>query len=60
MFRADALREVGGFDPTQPTEDIEITWRFQCAGWRVGFEPAAPIGTYPMPTMRRWYRQRKR
>lgn len=60
MFRADALREVGGFDATQPTEDIEITWRLQCAGWRVGYEPRATIGTYPMPTLRKWYRQRRR
>lgn len=60
MFRTDVLRDVGGFDVRQPTEDIEITWRLQCAGWRVGYEPAATIGTYPMPTMRRWFRQRRR
>lgn len=60
MFRADALRAIGGFDSTQPTEDIEITWRLQCAGWRVGYEPMATIGTYPMPTLRRWFQQRRR
>lgn len=60
MFRTDVLREVGCFDATQPTEDIEITWRLQCAGWRVGYEPTAAIGTYPMPTMKRWFKQRHR
>lgn len=60
MFRVDALRSVGGFDATQPAEDIEITWRLQCAGWRVGYEPMATIGTYPMPNFRRWFRQRRR
>lgn len=60
MFRTEVLRSIGGFDPTQPTEDIDITWRLHCAGWRVGYEPKATIGTYPMRTFRQWFRQRRR
>ena len=60
LFRTDVLRDIGGFDPVQPAEDIEITWRLQCAGWRVGYEPRAVIGTVPARTMRAWFRQRRR
>lgn len=60
LFRTSALRAVGGFDPHQPAEDIELTWRLQCAGWRVGYEPHAVVGTYPARTLRRWFRQRRR
>lgn len=60
LFRTSALRSVGGFDPDQPAEDIELTWRLQCAGWRVGYEPHAVVGTYPARTLRSWFRQRRR
>ncbi len=60
LFRAEALRAVGGFDPTQPAEDIELTWRLQTRGWRVGYEPHAAVGTVPAPGVRAWFRQRRR
>ncbi|MEW6723761.1 MAG: glycosyltransferase [Bacillota bacterium] len=41
MFRTEALREVGGFSTATATEDIDITWRLQRAGYEVWFEPEA-------------------
>jgi poly-beta-1,6-N-acetyl-D-glucosamine synthase len=60
MFRQDALAAVGGFDPHQLTEDIEMTWRLQSRGWRVAYEPAAVLGTYMPATLGSWIRQRRR
>ena len=60
MFRRDALEAVGGFDPLQPTEDIEMTWRLQAAGWRVAYEPAALLGTHMPSTLASWIAQRRR
>jgi biofilm PGA synthesis N-glycosyltransferase PgaC len=60
LFRRTALLEVGGFDATQPAEDIEITWRMQTRGWRAGYEPQALAGTFMPTTARGWFRQRRR
>lgn len=60
MFRTAVLRDIGAFDPRQPAEDIELTWRLQCAGWRVGYEPHAIVGTYPAGSVPNWFRQRSR
>jgi biofilm PGA synthesis N-glycosyltransferase PgaC len=60
LLRRRAVEEVGGFDRVQPAEDIEITWRLQSAGWRVGYEPSALVGTYMPTTLRGWFRQRRR
>ena len=34
-FRKRALDEAGWWSPRTITEDIDVTWRLQCAGWRV-------------------------
>jgi biofilm PGA synthesis N-glycosyltransferase PgaC len=60
LLRRSALIDVGGFDPTQPAEDIELTWRMQTRGWRVGYEPQALVGTFMPTTMRGWFKQRTR
>lgn len=60
LLRRSALIEVGGFDATQPAEDIELTWRLQTQGWRVGYEPQALVGTFMPTTMRGWFKQRTR
>jgi GT2 family glycosyltransferase len=49
-FRADRLREVGGFDPQfrAAGDDVDICWRFRERGWTIGFHPAAVV----------WHRRR--
>lgn len=39
MYRKQAVLEVGGWHPEQPTEDIAISWDLQTAGWRALFAP---------------------
>jgi biofilm PGA synthesis N-glycosyltransferase PgaC len=60
LFRREALLKVGGFDPKQPTEDIEITWRMNLSDYRVTYEPTAVIGMSVPSTGRAWLRQRRR
>ncbi len=43
-----ALAEVGGFDPIfrRAGDDVDICWRLQQAGCRIGFSPAAFVWHY--------------
>jgi GT2 family glycosyltransferase len=43
-----ALAEVGGFDPifTKAGDDVDICWRLQQAGCKIGFSPAAFVWHY--------------
>ncbi len=43
-FRIEALRAVGGWSVPTATEDIEVSWRLQRAGWRLAYEPRALFG----------------
>lgn len=45
LVRRRAFEEVGGFDARQwmYAEDLDIGWRLRDAGWRLTYEPAAPI-----------------
>jgi N-acetylglucosaminyl-diphospho-decaprenol L-rhamnosyltransferase len=45
LARRSALEEVGGFDEGyfMFAEDMDLCWRVDRAGWRVGFEPAALV-----------------
>jgi biofilm PGA synthesis N-glycosyltransferase PgaC len=40
-FRKSAVHQVGYWSPDMLTEDIDITWKLQRAGWEVRFEPNA-------------------
>lgn len=44
-FRRDALLAVGGFDPIylRAGDDVDICWRLQARGWRIGFAPSALV-----------------
>jgi GT2 family glycosyltransferase len=44
-FRRDALLAVGGFDPVfvKAGDDVDLCWRLQARGWRIGFAPAALV-----------------
>ncbi len=50
LLRRDALRAVGGFEPRffMYCEDVDLSWRLRCAGWRLRYVPgcAAVHRTY--------------
>ena len=44
-FRRDALLAVGGFNPIylRAGDDVDICWRLQARGWKIGFAPSALV-----------------
>jgi len=59
-FRRSALHSVNDWDPGCLTEDIDITWRLQRAGWRVAYEPHALVWILMPETLGGLWRQRLR
>ena len=59
-FRKRALEDAGWWSPRTITDDIDITWRVQLAGWRVVFEPNAIVWILMPETLRGLWRQRLR
>ncbi len=58
-FFKTALEAVGGFDPvfTRAGDDVDICWRLQQAGFRIGFTPAACVWHYRRSTVLAYLRQ---
>ncbi len=40
-FRKRALHDGGWWSPATLTDDVDMTWRIQMAGWTVAYEPKA-------------------
>lgn len=59
-FRRGAVEQVGSWSPDMLTEDIDITWKLQRAGWDVRFEPHALVWILMPETLRGLWRQRLR
>lgn len=59
-FRRRALADVGYWRTDMLTEDVDVTWRLQLAGWRVRFEPRALCWILNPETLRGFWRQRLR
>lgn len=59
-FRRSALHHVGYWSTDMVTEDIDISWKLQLAGWRVGFEPNALCWVLMPESVRGLWRQRAR
>jgi poly-beta-1,6-N-acetyl-D-glucosamine synthase len=60
MFRREALLDAGFWSPDVLTEDIEISWKMQLAGWGLRFQPRALAWVLMPETLRGLYRQRQR
>jgi biofilm PGA synthesis N-glycosyltransferase PgaC len=60
MYRQSALSNIGGFDTTVMTEDIDATWRMYRYGWSVGYQPQARTFILVPETYHGLFRQRKR
>ncbi|HWS16203.1 MAG TPA: glycosyltransferase family 2 protein [Candidatus Methylomirabilis sp.] len=59
-FRKTALFDVGLFDPSMATEDIDMSWRLQKRFWDVRYEPRALVWMQVPGTLRVLWRQRRR
>ncbi len=59
-FRRSALEDVGLFDPSMATEDIDVSWRLQRRFYDVRYEPRALIDMTVPETTRALWRQRRR
>ena len=59
-FRRSAVHQVGYWSPDMLTEDIDITWKLQRAGWDVRFEPRALVWILMPETLRGLWKQRLR
>jgi poly-beta-1,6-N-acetyl-D-glucosamine synthase len=59
-FRRRAVAGVGYWRTDMLTEDVDVTWRLQLAGWRVRFEPRALCWILSPETLRGLWRQRLR
>lgn len=59
VVRVDALRSVGGFEPSMRVgEDVDLVWRLAAAGYRLRYEPAATVQHQPRATWTAWAQQR--
>ena len=58
-FRRDALLDIGGFNPIylRAGDDVDVCWRLQARGWRVGFAPAALVWHHHRRSIRGFWRQ---
>ncbi|MFH0830006.1 MAG: glycosyltransferase [Candidatus Aenigmatarchaeota archaeon] len=60
VYRASVLKQLGGFDEKNLTEDIEIAWRLMHAGYSIKMASDAEVFTSAPSTFRNWWRQRMR
>jgi hypothetical protein len=60
-FRREALLRLGGFDPIfrAAGDDVDICWRFQDAGYVIGFSPAAVVWHFRRHTVRAYCNQQR-
>lgn len=58
VYRIEALRAVGGFDPGLPYgEDEELNYRIRRHGWRIRYEPAMRFSYRVRPSTSALFRQ---
>ena len=60
-FRREALEEIGGFDPIYRAagDDVDVCWRLQNRGYRIGFSPAAMVWHFRRNTVKAYIRQQR-
>lgn len=60
IYRKKAFDKVGGFDESNLTEDIEITWHLVSKGYDIKMSVPARVYTVAPRTIGGWFRQRIR
>jgi GT2 family glycosyltransferase len=60
-FRRDALEAIAGFDPVFRTagDDVDVCWRLQNKGYKIGFDPAAVVWHFRRNTVRDYLKQQR-
>ena len=60
-FRREVLMSLGGFDPIYRAagDDVDICWRFQDAGYVIGFSPAAVVWHFRRNTVTAYCNQQR-
>jgi GT2 family glycosyltransferase len=60
-FRKAALEAVGGFDPQFQIagDDVDICWRLQRRGWKIGFSPAAVVWHHERSSISEYWNQQR-
>src|SRR5207244_341080 len=58
-FRRDALLAVGGFNAVylRAGDDVDVCWRLQARGWKIGFAAAALVWHHHRSSVRAYWRQ---
>jgi O-antigen biosynthesis protein len=60
-FRKEQLAAIGGFDPALRVagDDVDVCWRLQARGWRLGFAPGALVWHHRRTTLRSYWKQQR-
>ncbi|MGB8348127.1 MAG: glycosyltransferase [Ktedonobacteraceae bacterium] len=60
-FRKSCLQAIGGFDPQFRIagDDVDVCWRLQQRGWKLGFSPAAMVWHHRRNSVRTYWKQQK-
>jgi glycosyltransferase involved in cell wall biosynthesis len=58
-FRRGPLLSIGGFDPQFRVagDDVDVCWRVQEQGWKLGFSPTASVFHHRRDTLRAYWKQ---
>jgi GT2 family glycosyltransferase len=58
-FRRESLLAIGGFNPIylRAGDDVDMCWRMQARGWRIGFSAAALVWHHHRSTIAAYWRQ---
>ena len=58
-FRAENLRQIGGWDPRYRAagDDVDTCWRLQHMGWTIGFNPAAMVWHHRRDSIKTYWNQ---
>ncbi len=60
IYRKSALEKIGGFDPKNITEDIEVTWHLTFEGYKVKMSLEPYVTTVSPSKFKSWFNQRIR
>src|SRR5918911_293546 len=60
-FRKASLQAIGGFDPQfrAAGDDVDVGWRLQQQGWRLGFNSAAMVWHHRRNSVRAYWKQQQ-
>jgi GT2 family glycosyltransferase len=60
-FRREALEAINGFDPIfrAAGDDVDVCWRLQNKGYKIGFSPAAVVWHFRRNTIRDYMKQQR-